>query len=112
MPPDSRILEGDALQHMAYALTLIERSLERVVQLLPLHHFERVGFPAEQLTHGVLIDGVAFLLEPLDRAALLRDDRGLLDRGNARLNMVCGERDRLRKTHRGLARLGDVKHRD
>src|SRR5690348_4439464 len=108
---DSGILEGDALQHVADALTLIQRALERVVHLLPLHDLERVRLPAEQLSNGLLVDRVAFLLEPLDRAAALRNDGGFLDRRYAGFDVRRGTRDGLRQSARRLTRLGNVEHR-
>ena len=37
-----RVLQRDALEHVRDVLALIERALERVVQLLPLDHFQRI----------------------------------------------------------------------
>src|SRR5687768_14864365 len=96
----SRILEGYALQHVADALALIQSPLEGIVELFPLHHLERVRLPQEQGTDGVLVDGVALLLEPFDLAAARGDDGRLLDGGDPYLDMVCRARDGLTQLHR------------
>src|SRR5215204_3548661 len=107
----SRILEGYALQHVAHALELVQCPLERVVELLPLHHVERVRLPQEQAADGVLIDGVALLLEPLDLAAARGNDGRLLDGGDPCLDMIRRARDGLAQLHGGTARFPDVEHR-
>src|SRR5688500_1173786 len=107
----SRILEGYTLEHVTYALALVQCPLERVVELFPLHHLERVRLSQEQGADGVLIDGVALLLEPLDLAAARGDDGRLLDGGNPYLDMVCRARDGLAQLHGGTARFPDVEHR-
>src|SRR5688500_12800968 len=107
-----RVLERDALEDVRHVLTLVQRTLERVVQLLPLDDLQRIGILSiEQAPDREMVDRVALLLEGLDlprlldhQTALLHPDDGFLDpRGRS-------HQDR-RQHLRRLARLLDPEHR-
>src|SRR5512139_1312789 len=54
-PLASGVLERDALEHDRHRLAAVERLLDRVVDLLPLHHVERVGAAGEERLHRVVV---------------------------------------------------------
>src|SRR5688500_1834076 len=67
----SGVLDGDALQRVRDAHALVDRDLERLVDLLPADHLEGVGRAGEQGADRVVVDRVPLLLEPLDLRDLL-----------------------------------------
>src|SRR3954470_2863017 len=62
----SGVLDGDALHRVRDAHALVDRDLERLVDLLPANHLERIRRPREQRAHRLVVDRVALLLEFLD----------------------------------------------
>src|SRR3982750_4790951 len=50
----SGVLDGDAVHRVRDAHALIDRDLERLVDLLPADHLERVGRAGEELSHGLV----------------------------------------------------------
>src|SRR3954470_18932923 len=75
----SGVLDGDALQRVRDSHALVDRDLERLVDLLPADHLERVGVARKEGAHGLVIDRIAFLLELLDLGRLRAHERRLLD---------------------------------
>src|SRR5688500_10993501 len=64
-------LDGDALQRVRDPQALVDRDLERLVDLLPADHLEGVGGAGEQRADRVVVDRVSLLLEALDLRDLL-----------------------------------------
>src|SRR6187551_190539 len=62
----SGVLDGDALHRVRDAHALVDRDLERLVDLLPANHLERIRRAREQRANRLVIDRVALLLELLD----------------------------------------------
>src|SRR3954469_1574199 len=62
----SRVLQGNALQHLRDTHAAIGRALERIVHLLPLEDFQRIGMAGEQVADGRMVDRVRLFLELLD----------------------------------------------
>src|SRR5215208_2600956 len=69
----SGVLDGDALCGVGDAHAEVDRDLERLVDLLPADHLDRIRRAGEQRTHRIVIDGVPFLLQPLDLRRLRTD---------------------------------------
>src|SRR5215213_7109910 len=80
----SGVLDGDALQRVGHAHALVDRDLERLVDLLPADHFERIGSSREQRPDGLVIDRIPLLLEPFDLGRLRAHQRRLLHRHHRR----------------------------
>src|SRR5215213_10315580 len=80
----SGVLDGDALQRVGHAHALVDRDLERLVDLLPADHLEWIGGPREQSAYRLVIDRVALLLQLLDLGRLRAHEGWLLDRHHGR----------------------------
>src|SRR6476469_4916769 len=62
----SGVLEGDALDRVGDPHALVDRLLQRLVDLLPPDHLERVGMASEQGAHRFVVQRVALRLQRLD----------------------------------------------
>src|SRR6478736_4788764 len=62
----SGVLDGDAVHRVGDAHALVDRGLQRLVDLLPADHLDRIRVSGEERTNGFVIERVAFLLELLD----------------------------------------------
>src|SRR5262249_22467243 len=72
------VLERDRLEDICYVLTLVQRILQRVVQLLPLDDVERVRRTEEERAYGLMVDRIAFFLEELELSAACANNLGIL----------------------------------
>src|SRR5690242_17941207 len=106
----SRVLEGDALQHLGDAHAAVGRALQRIVHLLPLHDVERIRLARKQLTDGRVVDRVTLLLELLDDRCLLGDPLRLAYRRDATLDVLRRLDENLRQLARRLLHRRDVQH--
>src|SRR5215207_4009543 len=84
----SGVFDGDALQRGRDSHALVDRNLERLVDLLPADHLERVGSSREQCPDGLVVDRIPFFLEPLDLRGLRAHQCGLLDRDDRRRDVL------------------------
>src|SRR3989338_760485 len=82
----SSILQDDAFDGDGDVLALVGGRLQRVVEVAPLHHLERVLDLLEQLGHGLPQEAVAGVLQTVDLDAVLKDVR-MLERLQARDNL-------------------------
>src|SRR5688500_17468161 len=105
----SGVLEGDALQRMHHRHAAVDRVLEAIVDLLPFDDVQRVRIALEQVAHGLMVDGVPFLLDALhlDRAGIhfLRP----LDAFDAALQVLRGFREQLAELTRRRSDVREVK---
>src|SRR3954451_1341309 len=106
----SRVLQGDALHHLRDAHAAIGRALERVVHLLPLQHLERIGVAGEEVTHCGMVDRVRLLLQLLDVRCFDADGLRLTNRFDARLDVLRGLDEPLRKLPGRFLHDVDVEH--
>src|SRR5215207_4027271 len=106
----SGVLDGDALCRVGDAHAEVDCDLERLVHLLPADHLDRIRRAGEQGTDGIVIDGVPFLLEPLDLGCLRADLGRRLDRRRRGGDVIGGAHDDMRHLLRRLAHFVDVKH--
>src|SRR3954468_3327945 len=106
----SGVLDGDAVHGVGDAHAQIDRDLERLVDLLPPDHLERIGAPGEQGPDRVVIDRVPFLLQLLDLGRLRAHQRRHLDGFDCRRDVFGRLTDHGGHLLRRLAYLFDVKH--
>src|SRR6476659_2524206 len=62
----SGVLDGDTLCRVGHAHAEVDRDLQRLVDLFPADHLDRIRRSGEQRADGVVVDRVPFLLELLD----------------------------------------------
>src|SRR5437764_8693724 len=67
------VLDGDAVRRVGDAHAQIDRDLERLVDLLPPDHLDRVRRAGKQGTDRIVIDRVALFFQLLDHARLRAD---------------------------------------
>src|SRR3982751_3219631 len=108
----SGVLDGDAVHGVGDAHAQIDWDLERLVDLLPPDHLERIGAPGEQGPDRVVIDRVPFLLQLLDLGRLRAHQRRHLDGFDCRRYGFGRLTDHGRHLLRRLANFVDVEHDD
>src|SRR5437016_818243 len=86
----SGVLERNALQHLGDTHAAVDRTLERVVHLLPFDDVERIGIAREQCADRLVVDRVALLLQMLDQGDVLIHGRWFAHLPNRDLNLVRG----------------------
>src|SRR4051812_30476132 len=102
------VFQRDALHRERDAHALVDRQLERLVDLLPADHLDRVGLAREERPHRVVVERVPLLLEQLDGGRLGRRLARLLDRQHRLADELCGAKHHVRHPLRRLAHLVDV----
>src|SRR5688572_29368672 len=62
----SGVLHRDAIEHVADVLAAVGGRLQMPVELLPLDDLDRVLLVVEQRDDRLLVDDIAFVLQPID----------------------------------------------
>src|SRR6476661_2424335 len=108
----SGVLDGDAVHRVGDTHALVDRGLERLVDLLPADHFDRVRLAGEESADRLVVESVALLLERLDLRSEAAHLTRLLDRRDGLGDEVRRPPDDVRHLLGRLAHLIDVQHHD
>src|SRR5690242_4215787 len=108
----SGVLDGDAVHRVGDTHALVDRRLERLVDLLPADHLDRIRLASEQRPDRLVIERVPFLLELLDLRRVLAHLARPLDGDHRLRDEVGGAPDHMRHLLGRLAHLVDVQHHD
>jgi hypothetical protein len=92
--------------------TLVDRILQLVVQLLPLHHFDWIRRARKKFLYRFVIERVTLFLEHLELSVGGRDDFWILHFLDRVLYAPRGAHQHFRKNHGLLLGLTDVKDRN
>src|SRR6476660_1756562 len=106
----SGVLDGDAVHRVGDAHALVDRGFQRLVDLLPPDHLDRIRMSGEQRADGLVVEGVALFLELLDLRREAAHLARLLDRLHRLGDEVGRATNDVRHLLRGLAHLVDVEH--
>src|SRR5712691_2472246 len=76
----SAVLHDNIFEKIGHVLAAIGRALQKVEDLLPLDHGDRIALLFEQLSHRPLMRAVSLVLQAIDLHRALQDAGALLQR--------------------------------